>query len=767
MKETKKGIFDPKAFFLRTLTDPILWYTALIMAALMFHYRDREEEDWHGYIFAAVWGVVTYVAGWLIFRVFDYMQKHHIIGFGMYIALAALFGVGVRYSIEMGREDYPIEWMLWFLTPQDSVDYNFGYTLGFYLLFLLFMASVIYYFTRVRYRIFMNFLIFIIPFAIYGKEYEKMPTLLIILLTVGYILLMVYYRQLSDSEDTVFVDRRHSLLPIAAYAVIFAGAAAIIPKPEIEADRSYIETLINAEQFTDKLVNMLNAFRDTSSGQQFRSTQNTVVYEAVSDDDLRIKTETFSTYNFNNDTWSIEEVDNVFGERTDDNTLNIGSRMGMADAFLEAARLDSDYAEKYGLTEFVNSGLDVPELKRVFFYSMNGIIGFSSGASTAPVPQFAVRMNYCTRRGKMTRLRGGTVYAIDSSFTSSENFGFEYSADTFFLSNKNLSFIDQIAKSDYRQLLDDTFDVLSYAYWRDSSDNEDFEQIYDYFGIDYELYDEYLDKHLNYGKNARIKALADSITEGCDTEYEKALALERYFYDHDYNYDLSYKKKVGENAEDFLFETKTGVCYEYATSMVLLARAAGIPARYCEGYNMTKQGTSRINERANYYVTTQDAHGFPELYIRGYGWVSFEPTVTDAVAVTDKKSATDMLSRAGIMILAAALLVLLFSFVYPWLSHKIFIIRGRKRSPKDTVKAVMHRICKVYGIENVNTSQEVCGLVHEAAGADITETALLFDRAVYGEQMLDEHEKEKALEEYIKAYDSYREAKKRRGITNR
>ena len=67
---------------------------------------------------------------------------------------------------------------------------------AFYLLFVLFMGSVIYYFTRVRYRIFMNFLIFIIPFSIYGKEYEKMPTLFIILLAVGYILLMVYYRQL-------------------------------------------------------------------------------------------------------------------------------------------------------------------------------------------------------------------------------------------------------------------------------------------------------------------------------------------------------------------------------------------------------------------------------------------------------------------------------------------------------------------------------------------------------------------------------------------
>ena len=126
-----------------------------------------------------------------------------------------------------------------------------------------------------------------------------------------------------------------------------------------------------------------------------------------------------------------------------------------------------------------------------------------------------------------------------------------------------------------------------------------------------------------------------------------------------------------------------------------------------------------------------------------------------------------MLSYAGLMILAGAMLVLLFAFVYPMLSHKWFIFRGKKRNPNDAVRAVMHRICKVYGIENVNTSKEAAALVHEMSGADITDTAELFDRSVYGSVTLSEQEKEKAMNEYIRAYDEFREARKRRRIKSR
>ena len=549
------------------------------------------------------------------------------------------------------------------------------------------------------------------------------------------------------------------------YAVIFAAAAALFPKPAVEADRSVLETLIDADQFTDKLNAMLDVFRDTSTGDQFRSNNDqTVLYEVVANGPLRIKTATRSTYNFENDQWSIEDMDGRYNKTENSVPLNIGAHMGIAGAILEAASLDEEFAEEYGLTEFVESGFDEPKINEATFYSY---LGFSNGTNMAPVPQFAIAMPQCTRRNNVVTLRGGTVYAVDSNFATDETFTFSYDDDTFFMSKKNNEFIKKIEECDYEELLLDASYILDINLTDDSS--EDYVQMCRYLDIDYYMYDEYLEYHLDYGGKSSIKALANEITRGCETEYEKAKAIESYFYDNDYVYDLKYRKEKGENVENFLFDTKTGVCYEYATAMVLLARAAGIPARYCEGYNMTQMEQGKYVKGANYLIRMKDAHGFPELYLKGYGWASFEPTVADIQETAGKKdsTATDMLSYAGLVILAGAMLVMLFAFVYPMLSHKWFIFRGRKRLPNDTVRAVMHRICKVYGIENVNTSKEAAALVHEMSGADIGDTAEYFDRAVYGDAALSEQEKEKAMNEYIRAYDLFRESKKRRRITSR
>ena len=137
----------------------------------------------------------------------------------------------------------------------------------------------------------MNFLIFIIPFAIYGKEYEQMPTLFIITLAAGYVLLMVRFRQLQDTENSKVVCRNELWKPVAVYTALFAAVAAIVPKPYIEADRTVLETLINADELTDRLDAMLNVFRNTNTAQQFRaSVRDTPVYYAVSLFPLRIKT---------------------------------------------------------------------------------------------------------------------------------------------------------------------------------------------------------------------------------------------------------------------------------------------------------------------------------------------------------------------------------------------------------------------------------------------------------------------------------------------
>jgi hypothetical protein len=56
--------------------------------------------------------------------------------------------------------------------------------------------------------------------------------------------------------------------------------------------------------------------------------------------------------------------------------------------------------------------------------------------------------------------------------------------------------------------------------------------------------------------------------------------------------------------------------------MVVLARAAGLPARLVISY------ASGFYDPANgrYLVTEADAHAWAEIYFAGYGWIEFEPT---------------------------------------------------------------------------------------------------------------------------------------------
>ncbi len=67
-------------------------------------------------------------------------------------------------------------------------------------------------------------------------------------------------------------------------------------------------------------------------------------------------------------------------------------------------------------------------------------------------------------------------------------------------------------------------------------------------------------------------------------------------------------------------ESKRGYCVQYATTMVLLARMKGIPARMVTGFL-----PGRV-ENGTYTVLASDAHAWPELYFNDIGWIRFEPT---------------------------------------------------------------------------------------------------------------------------------------------
>jgi transglutaminase-like putative cysteine protease len=122
----------------------------------------------------------------------------------------------------------------------------------------------------------------------------------------------------------------------------------------------------------------------------------------------------------------------------------------------------------------------------------------------------------------------------------------------------------------------------------------------------------------------RVYDLADELTKGCKTDYEKMKAIEDYLNANYYYTKAPGKVPDGREITDyFLFDSKQGYCTYFATAMAILGRAEGIPTRYVEGTLVDFTRTVKIH---TYSVIGNDVHAWTEAYIKGVGWIPFEPT---------------------------------------------------------------------------------------------------------------------------------------------
>ena len=101
-----------------------------------------------------------------------------------------------------------------------------------------------------------------------------------------------------------------------------------------------------------------------------------------------------------------------------------------------------------------------------------------------------------------------------------------------------------------------------------------------------------------------------------------------YLRERPFVYTLS-PPLLGENPMDeFLFSSRRGFCEHFASSFVVLMRAAGVPARVVTGYM-----GGELNEIGDYLLVRQsDAHAWAEVWFPERGWVRVDPTA--AVAPT-------------------------------------------------------------------------------------------------------------------------------------
>jgi len=121
---------------------------------------------------------------------------------------------------------------------------------------------------------------------------------------------------------------------------------------------------------------------------------------------------------------------------------------------------------------------------------------------------------------------------------------------------------------------------------------------------------------------SRVFRLAEEITQKDLTVYDKVRSLEQYLRSFEYTLDVDMPPLNRDMVDYFLFDLQSGYCDYYATSMVVMVRGLGIPARLAIGYY---RGTyDDVNRR--YIVTEADAHSWVEVYFPEIGWVPFEPT---------------------------------------------------------------------------------------------------------------------------------------------
>ena len=122
-----------------------------------------------------------------------------------------------------------------------------------------------------------------------------------------------------------------------------------------------------------------------------------------------------------------------------------------------------------------------------------------------------------------------------------------------------------------------------------------------------------------------VRAVLDQITDDGDTALQIARKIQAYLRGAQFTYSLELADQAADgNLSDeplarFL-ETKRGYCVQFTSAMVMLSRAAGIPARMVSGF---LPGSIDGDDRV---VRVSDAHAWPELYFPRLGWVRFEPT---------------------------------------------------------------------------------------------------------------------------------------------
>ncbi len=670
------------------------------------------------------------VMTFLMYGVFDFMLKRRrLVSVPLYLLMTAAVGailLSLLGTMKTFQEFFAL--FEWFMTGGETIETTAVYMLLIVIGFTFFIGSVSYYFTHVIYRAATFTLLSLVPCAIYVKAAQAIPTAVIIIMAGLNIALYVSSYRRAHVEKRIARNKSSAMTAYVDFTAAVILLAAIIPKPSTAPFYEQFEAMTSRFSYWGKSGVISGDFMEHSgNADEYLSMDNRLIYIISTDNPQYFKAQTFDSYDSANRYWICSDRINGISEKRSEQTKLM--------SLSELLKLYKNAQHP------VLNGTDTENFRDETVYSavVQAVNYPSRLLITATRTTDAVIDGY---DAEILKTAGGDFFSAGQYLHGSARYAIDFYDEKYSVITDWLgSGLCNLTMEEYGNVLNDL--AAFYA------GTEDYAVI-EAFIADYE--NALLFAPRSYGSvSPAIQSLANEITEGLTYDYEKAAAIESYFHSGKFRYDLAYKAPEEEDTpEFFLNESRKGTCSDFATAYCLLARAAGLTVRYAEGYVPSAANTDKM-----YYIYTENAHAYPEVYIPGAGWKIYEPTVSSGnnAANGGVNDETDYLSvfitcaAVFISILAVALLI---AFM-PQIEKGIFGLRLKILPAEKGILLVYGRFAS--GVERISgvgtktlTSQQLGQLAKEKSGVNADEITVPFEKVCYGEMKIPKDETLKAYE---------------------
>ncbi len=666
----------------------LLLYICSMSAALMYVLCRS-----HAFITTVV---MTVVCG-MIFYIFYTLRKRRGLSFLAFVIMFVVVNIACSVIGSPYRSPSFAEYIF-----RSSDFFQWDYALLAIVLFSFIIGFTVCYFSVYLPRA--NFLLLpaFIPLILAARTLGGLPVGYTIFLAVGYLAAMLGLSRPEQPDRHKYFDDPKSRKERLGAAGILAAAAAvlliILPRVEDAPFQKYVDSVFitRTNNYFGRPV-LSNFLNNSTPNRGANKPANNVLFSVVTDSPRNIMRWSFDNYK-GEDGWAY------------DDDFTMGTR------FWQSERSEADWAEltrtlqnaaREGKLEAYRDELLAVEIPETTNGNMT--IQVRDGSSTAVImhPRGTYDL-YIPENESMLSYRNPK----DEIFTKENMEPNSLYRLKYYTHEPTASMID-FYENNYVPVL------LSRALNEGVIDRE----THDVFADEYEESVDYFKDTFDVAPE--IQALAEEITEGLESDYDKARAIEKWFKDAGFVYDMDFVPEES-TVEYFLFESKRGICTDFATATTLLLRAARVPARYTEGFVLSED---ILDERGVFNVTPAQAHAFSTVYIPGAGWIEI-----DGTKYASSADGGETLRKVTIVVVAAAAVLLIVGLVFRrQLSELFFALRFKLIKKNARIREVYLRTrrmaCRMAEIpQSSATAEEVRKILASRLGlerepAEIAEAA--------------------------------------------